>query len=341
LLSSVGTPVLWAGFTLAVAGLLCLDLFVFNRRAHEPGFGEALGVSLFWILLALTFNVIVWRWFGRGRALEFLAGYIIELSLSVDNLFVFLLIFATFGVPGRYQHRVLFWGIVGAQAMRAVFILVGAALLQAFHWLFYVFGLFLVYTGIKILLGRGAEVHPERNPVLRLFGKVVRMAPGDHGGKFLVRVEGRLAATSLLPVLAVVEATDLVFAVDSIPAVFAVTRDPFIVYTSNIFAILGLRAMYFLLARAMDRFRFLKIGLGFVLAFVGIKMLVADWYPVPVGISLGVVAGLLGGSVAASLLVSRGAAACSRQGKGGANMKPSAGADAPARGRNDRGGSPP
>lgn len=302
MLHSVGTPVLWVGFTVMVLALLVLDLLVFNRKAHEVRMREALGWSVFWVCLALLFNAGVYRFFGSEPAFEFLTGYIIELALSVDNLFVFLLIFTTFGVRREYQHRILFWGILGAQVMRAVFILLGAALLQAFHWLFYIFGVFLIYTGGKILLGRGTEVHPEKNPALNLFRKIFPMSRGDHGGKFLVRVDGRWMATTLLPVLVVVEATDVVFATDSIPAIFAVTRDPFIVYTSNIFAILGLRALYFLLAKAMDRFHYLKVGLGFVLSFVGLKMVIADWYSIPIRVSLAVVVALLGASVLASLV---------------------------------------
>lgn len=328
MLHTVGTLALWAGFTAFVAVLLLLDLFAFNRKAHRVGFREALGWSCFWVTLALLFNGWVLHRFGAIKALEFFTGYLIELSLSVDNLFVFLLVFTTFGVEPKYQHRVLFWGIVGAQVMRLGFILAGAALLDAFHWLFYVFGVFLVYTGVKILLGRGTEVHPEKNPVLFLFRKIVRTASGDHGGRFLVRKEGRLFATDLLPVLAVVEATDLVFAVDSIPAVFAVTRDPFIVYTSNVFAILGLRAIYFLLAQAMDRFHYLKVGLGLVLAFVGVKMTIADWFHVPITVSLGVVAALLLLSVVASLLrPARPCRAASPAEAPGAKIEPAAEGD--------------
>lgn len=309
MIHSVGTPALWVGFTVMVAALLVLDLLVFNRKAHEVGFREALGWSVFWVALALAFNAGVYRYFGAERGLEFLTGYIIELALSVDNLFVFIVIFTTFGVRREFQHRILFWGIVGAQIMRAVFILLGAALLSAFHWVFYVFGAFLIYTGGKILTGRGTEVHPEKNPVLILFRKVFPMTRLEHGGRFLVRIRGRWMPTALLPVLLVVEATDLVFAVDSIPAIFAVTRDPFIVYTSNIFAILGLRSLYFLLAKAMVRFHYLKIGLGLVLSFVGVKMVIADRFPIPIKVSLAVVVGMLALSVAASLLRPRRSAA--------------------------------
>ena len=302
LLETVGTPLLWGGFTLAVVALLALDLLVFHRREHEIGHREALAWSVGWVALALLFNLGVYRWFGAQRGLEFFTGYLIELALSVDNLFVFILIFSTFGVPAAYQHRVLFWGILGAQVMRAVFILLGAALMQTFHWIIFVFGGFLVYTGAKILFARGTEVHPERNPVLKLFGKVIPSIPEFDGARFITRRDGKRVATALLPVLLVVEATDVVFAVDSIPAIFAVTNDPFIVYTSNIFAILGLRSFYFLLASVMGKFRYLKVGLGIVLLFVGVKMVISEWVHIPIELSLLVIAGVLGGSVLLSWL---------------------------------------
>ena len=301
-METVGTPLLWGGFTLAVVALLALDLLVFHRREHEIGHREALAWSVGWVALALLFNLGVYRWFGAQRGLEFFTGYLIELALSVDNLFVFILIFSTFGVPAAYQHRVLFWGILGAQVMRAVFILLGAALMQTFHWIIFVFGGFLVYTGAKILFARGTEVHPERNPVLKLFGKVIPSIPEFDGARFITRRDGKRVATALLPVLLVVEATDVVFAVDSIPAIFAVTNDPFIVYTSNIFAILGLRSFYFLLASVMGKFRYLKVGLGIVLLFVGVKMVISEWVHIPIELSLLVIAGVLGGSVLLSWL---------------------------------------
>ena len=282
--------------------MLALDLGVFHRKAHVIHTREALGWSAFWIVLALLFNLGVGWWFGAERGLEFLTGYLIEKALSVDNIFVFLVIFSYFSVPATYQHRVLFWGILGAIVFRVIFILAGAVLLQAFHWVIYIFGGLLVVTGVKILRSREEHVHPERNPVLRLMRRYVPIAPDYHGQRFLVRVGGRLMATPLLLVLGVVEATDIVFAIDSIPAIFAVTDDPFIVFTSNIFAILGLRALFFLLAGVMNRFHYLKVGLGLVLAFVGTKMLLSDIYEIPIGLSLGVVAALIGGSVIASLL---------------------------------------
>lgn len=301
-MESVGTPALWIGFTVAVLVLLALDLGVFHRKAHEVGVREALLWTGLWVSLALAFNFGIYFWFGSERALEFLTGYLIEKALSVDNLFVFLVVFSYFSVPPLLQHGVLFWGIFGALLMRAVFIVLGAALLQAFHWIIYVFGGFLIFTGIKVILQREAELHPERNPVLRVFRRFVRTVPEYRGSSFLVQEAGRWYATPLLMVLVVVEATDIVFAVDSIPAIFAVTDDPFIVYTSNIFAILGLRALYFALAAMMGRFHYLKVGLGLVLAFVGTKMVIAEFYKIPIAVSLAVVVTLLAGSVVISLL---------------------------------------
>ncbi len=300
--ASVGTPVLWIGFLVFVFAMLALDLGVFNRSAHQVSMREALAWSVVWISMALVFNGLIWHWFGRQRALEFLTGYLIEKALSVDNLFVFLVIFSFFAVPGRLQHRVLFWGILGALVMRGLFIGVGAALIHAFHWIMYVFGAFLVYTGFKLFRDQGVEVHPEHNPVVKLFRRFVRSVSNYREASFFVREDGRWSATPLLLVLLVVEATDIVFAVDSIPAIFAITQDPYIVFTSNIFAILGLRALYFLLAASMGKFRFLKFGLSFVLVFVGAKMLGEKYYDVPIGVSLAVVALLLGGSVVASFL---------------------------------------
>jgi len=299
---SIGSPALWVGFTVFVLAMLALDLGVFHRKAHGVRFREALAWSTVWVGLALAFNLLVYHWFGAQRGLEFLTGYLIEKVLSVDNIFVFVVIFSFFAVPAAYQHRVLFWGILGALVMRAVFILAGAALLQRFHWIVYAFGGFLVITGVKLLLHRGDEIHPERNPVYRLFRRLVPAVSDYRGARFTVVENGKRYATPLLAVLVVVEATDVVFAVDSIPAIFAVTTDPFIVYTSNIFAILGLRALYFLLAGVMDKFHYLKVGLALVLCFVGIKMLIMDFYKIPIAASLAAVATLLAGSVAASLL---------------------------------------
>jgi tellurite resistance protein TerC len=301
-LESIGTPALWIGFTAFVVAMLLLDALVFHRKAHEVRMKEALGWTIFWISLAVLFNLGIYLRNGRQPALEFLTGYLIEEALSVDNLFVFLVIFSYFAVPPNLQHRVLFWGILGAQVMRAIFIVLGAALIQRFHFIIYVFGGFLVFTGVKLLLQKGEEVHPERNPLFKLFRRMIPCVPDYRGTKFLVREDGKLKATPLMLVLVAVEASDIVFAVDSIPAIFAITTDPFIVYTSNIFAILGLRALFFVLAGIMGKFHYLKVGLALVLVFVGAKMLIMDLYKIPIGVSLGVVAGLLAGSVLISLL---------------------------------------
>jgi len=301
-LVSVGTPALWIGFTAFVLAMLALDLGVFHRKTHEVSIREALVWTGVWVGLALVFNVGVYHWFGPERALEFLTGYVIEKALSVDNIFVFLVIFSAFAVPAKLQHRVLFWGILGALILRAIFIVLGAALIQQFHWVLYVFGVFLIFTGIKLLVQRGDEVHPERNPLFRLFCRFVPSIGDYRGGQFTVVEAGKRYATPLLVVLVAIEATDIVFAVDSIPAIFAITTDPFIVYTSNIFAILGLRALYFALAGVMGKFHYLKVGLSLVLAFVGAKMLLAGIYKIPILVSLGVIVALLAGSIIVSLL---------------------------------------
>ncbi|MBI2820400.1 MAG: TerC family protein [Acidobacteria bacterium] len=301
-MQGVGTPLLWIGFTVFVLGMLALDLGVFHRKAHAVGHREAFLWTVVWVSLAISFNVWIFLQFGTQHGLEFLTGYLIEYSLSIDNIFVFIIIFRYFSVPAASQHRALFWGILGALVMRALFILLGAALIEAFHWIIYVFGAFLVYTGYKMVNGHDMEVHPERNPIVRLFQRAIPITSHYEGSRMLVRQRGRLMATPLLLVLAVIEGTDLVFAVDSIPAIFAVTRDTFIVYTSNIFAILGLRSLYFLLAGAMTKIQYLKIGLGAVLSFVGVKMLISEYYKIPILFSLGVITGLLGAAVLASFI---------------------------------------
>jgi len=301
-ITSVGTPALWIGFTVLVLAMLAIDLGLFNRQAHEVRVREALTWTAVWVAISLLFNVGVYFWFGSERALEFLTGYLLEKALSVDNIFVFLVVFSTFGVPAKLQHRVLYWGILGALVMRAIFIFLGTAMISRFHWLTYVFGAFLVFTGGKLMLQKEGEVHPEQNPLFRLFKRLVPAVNHYESGKFTVVEGGKRFATPLLLVLVAIEATDILFAVDSIPAIFAVTIDPFIVYTSNIFAILGLRALYFALAGMMGKFTYLKVGLSLVLAFVGTKMLIAGIYKVPILLSLGVIAALLAGSVAASLL---------------------------------------
>jgi len=299
---SIGTTTLWGGFVAFIFLMMAVEIAAVRRNPHDMSVREASAWTAGWITLALLFGVGIAWLFGRRPAVEYLTGYVIEYALSVDNLFVFILIFKTFGVPSMYQRPVLLWGILGAMIMRAAFILIGAALMARFQWLLYVFGAFLVFTGGKILLGHDVETHPEKNPVLKLFGKVFPIVRHFGDGKFIVKHRGRWYATALLPVLLVVEATDVVFAVDSIPAIFAVTRDPFIIFTSNVFAILGLRALYFVLKSMMDAFRFLKVGLGLVLVFVGAKMCTEKWVHVPAEISLLVVVALLGFSVAASLL---------------------------------------
>lgn len=303
----------WLGFNALVVSLLAVDLFVFHKEAHEVSLKEAAGWSVLWVVLALLFGAGVAGVMGRDVGLEYLTGYLIEKALSVDNIFVFVLIFSYFGVPPRYQHRILFWGILGALVMRGAMIAAGAWLIYRFHWVIYVFGAFLVFTGIRMARQTEHAIEPEANPVIRLVRRLVPVTDTYQGQSFFVRTErgGRMrwTATPLFVVLVLVETTDLIFAVDSIPAIFAITQDPFIVYTSNVFAILGLRAMYFLLAGVIHRFHYLKLGLSVVLVFVGAKMLASDVLEVPVGISLGVIALVLGASVGASLLWPKAAAA--------------------------------
>jgi tellurite resistance protein TerC len=291
----------WVGFALFVLAMLALDLGVFHRESHEVKIREALIWSGVWIALALLFNLGLYYLRGPEQALEFLTGYLIEKSLSVDNIFVFLLIFTYFRVPPRYQHRVLFWGVLGALLMRAILIALGITLIHRFHWVIYVFGAFLILTGVKMGLGKDKEIRPERNPALRLFRRFAPVTDEYRDGKFFVKQDGRYFATPLLITLVVVETTDLVFAVDSIPAILAITPDPFIIYTSNVFAILGLRSLYFALAGMMRSFRYLHYGLSAILVFVGAKMLLADFYKIPVGVALGVIACILAISVIASL----------------------------------------
>jgi tellurite resistance protein TerC len=294
----------WIGFFVFIAAMLALDLGVFQRESHEIGMKEALVWCGVWFTLAMGFNAVVWHWRGPELGQQFLASYLIELCLSVDNVFVFILVFAYFRVPPAWQHRVLFWGIIGAVVMRTVFILVGVSVIQRFHWVLYIFGAFLVYTGIKMALpGKEEEVHPDQNPVVRLFRRFYPVSPENDRGHFFTRRDGRRMATPLFIVLIVIETTDVVFALDSIPAVLAITSDGFIALTSNIFAILGLRSLYFALNGIMRLFRFLKVGLAFILVFIGVKMLVAHWVKVSTTASLAVIAGVLTVSVLASLLI--------------------------------------
>ena len=309
---------LWIAFNVFVLAMLALDLGVFHRKAHAVSGREALIWSAVWISLSLVFNGVIYFFWDRmmpessytnnEAALAFFTGYLIEKSLSVDNIFVFILIFSFFAVPAAYQHRVLFWGILGALVMRGALIAIGAALLKEFHWVIYIFGAFLIFTGIRMATHKDEELHPERNPVVKFFRRFMPVTETFEKDHFFVRRAGKLMATPLFLILLIVESTDLVFAVDSIPAIFAVTQDPFIVYTSNIFAILGLRALYFLLANVMDKFEYLKFGLSAVLTFIGVKMVIVDFYPIPVGASLVVVAGILTISILASLWKSRKAA---------------------------------
>ena len=294
----------WIGFNLFVIAMLALDLGVFNRRAHSVGFREALGWSGMWVALAAAFGGIVYFWHGRTASLEFATGYLIELSLSVDNLFVFLMIFRYFRVPDQLQHRVLFWGILGALITRGAFILAGVGLIRQFHWIIYVFGALLVWSGIKLLQQGDEEIDPEKNPMLRLFRRWMPVTDDYVGDKFWVRQPG-LYATPLVVVLLVVETTDILFAVDSIPAVLAITLNAFIVYTSNVFAIMGLRSMYFAVAGMMDVFEYLHYGLSAVLILVGGKMLASHYYTVPTYVALAGVVGVLAISVAASVVFPR------------------------------------
>ncbi|HKG48152.1 MAG TPA: TerC family protein [Pyrinomonadaceae bacterium] len=299
-----GSTWLWIAFSLFIFTMLSLDLGLFNRKAHTVKYREAAIWSAVWVTLAMIFAGIVFCYLGSQRGFEFVTGYLIELSLSVDNLFVFLLIFSYFKVPAKFQHRVLFWGVMGALVMRLTMIFVGAALINRFHWIIYIFGAFLVYTGIKMFRQEEIQIEPDQNPLIRAVTRVFPISRHYEEQKFFTRHNGKLTGTLLLLVLMVVEVTDLVFAVDSIPAIFAVTTNTFIVYTSNVFAILGLRSMYFLLAGVVEKFRYLRVGLAIVLTFIGMKMLVgATGYHIPIKISLGFVALVLFGSVIASLLV--------------------------------------
>jgi tellurite resistance protein TerC len=311
-----GRIFIWIGFNLFVLALLAIDLGVFHRKAHSVSIKEATAWSIVWVSLAMIFNLGIYFTWGEEKALEFFTGYVIEKSLSVDNLFVFLMIFQYFSTPAEYQHRVLFWGILGALVLRAIFIAAGSALLTQFHWMIYVFGAFLVFTGIKMFLQGDEKLEPNRNPAVRLFERWVPMTREYHGQRFMIRTNGQTRATLLLLVLIVIETTDVIFAVDSIPAIFAVTQDSFIVYTSNVFAILGLRALYFMLAGVMQMFVYLKFGLSLVLCFVGAKMLLSDIYKIPIGASLAVIGTVLLLSIVASWWSQRKSALTARSYEG-------------------------
>ncbi len=304
-MESIGSPALWVGFIAFVFAMLALDLGVFHRKVHAVGPREALVWSAVWIGLALLFNVFVaWR-FGTQPGIEFLTGYLIEKSLSIDNIFIFLVIFSGLGIPLQSQHRVLFWGILTALILRAAMIFAGVAMLARFHWLIYVFGAFLVFTGIKLFLNRGKEEHPEQGRVMQLVRRWIPSTTKLHGERFWARENGRWVATPLFMALILVEITDVIFAVDSIPAIFAVTNDPFIIFTSNIFAILGLRSLFFLLTGLEEKFRYLKLGLSGVLVFVGGKMALIDFVKLPALVSLAIVLSLLAGSMLASRWMDR------------------------------------
>jgi len=292
----------WLGFLAFVFVMLALDLGVFHRKSHEVKIKEALIWTAIWIFMAMLFNYGIYVFMGKVKALEFLTGYVIEKSLSVDNLFVFIMIFTYFNVNPKYQHKILFWGILGALIMRAIFIFAGVALITKFHWIIYIFGGFLVFTGIKMLFHKEENLEPEKNPLVRLFKKFMPVTTAEKGDKFFVKIDGKTFATPLFVVLLLVEFTDLIFAVDSIPAILAITNDTFIIFTSNVFAILGLRALYFALAGITQYFHYLKYGLSAILVFVGVKMLVVDFYKVPIVYSLSTILGILIVSVVFSLL---------------------------------------
>jgi tellurite resistance protein TerC len=292
---------MWVAFLALIAALLLADLFLFHKEAHEISMREAGITSAFWIVLGVSFSLVIWSLLGGAAASQYLTGYVIEKSLSVDNVFVWAVILSYFAVPKAYQHRVLYWGVFGALVLRAIFIFAGVALLEAFSWMLYVFGAFLVFTAWRVATHDSDEIHPEKNPILKLMRRVIPVSSEYHGQKFWVKIDARRLATPLLVVLVMVEVTDVVFAVDSIPAILAVTRSEFIVFTSNAFAILGLRALYFLLAGAQGKLRYLNIGLGIILGYVGIKMLISEWYHMPTFISLGVIAVVLTITVVLSL----------------------------------------
>jgi tellurite resistance protein TerC len=299
----IDNPWLWIGFNVFVLLMLALDLGVFHRNEHVVSFKEAIAWTLVWVMLAILFNLGVAHYAGSEKAIEFLTGYLIEYSLSVDNIFVFALLFSYFAVPPLLQHRVLFWGILGALVMRAIMIVAGTALIAKFSWIVYVFGAFLILTGIKMIVKREEEIHPERNPVVKGFKKLMPVTADFRGNHFFVHENGIRMATPLFVVLLVVEISDVIFAVDSIPAIFAVTTDPFIVYTSNVFAILGLRSLYFALGGVLDKFHYLKVGLGLVLTFVGVKMLLGHTaWKIDTHLSLGVIVSILTASIIASIM---------------------------------------
>jgi tellurite resistance protein TerC len=296
----------WIGFHLLIFVMLALDLGVFNRKEHTVPVKEAVGWTITWIILALLFNLFIFYKFGKTPALEFLTGYVIEYSLSIDNIFVFILIFTYFAVPDQYQHKVLFWGIIGALVLRGIFIFAGVALISRFNWIVIIFGGFLVFTGIKMLFQKDIQIEPERNPVIKFFKRFFPVTQELHGNRLFVKQNKKLLATPLFMVLIIIDVSDLIFAVDSIPAILAISHNTFIVYTSNIFAILGLRSLYFALTGIMGYFRYLKTGLAFVLTFVGIKMLAEFFHlKIPIALSLGVIISILAFSILASIVIKK------------------------------------
>jgi len=298
------TPIIfWVLFNAFVLLMLALDLGVFNRKAHEISVKEALTWTFVWVFLALIFNTIIFYWKGRQQALEFFTGYLVEKALSIDNIFVFIMIFTYFQIPSKYQHKVLFWGILGALVMRVILIFAGVALIEKFHFTIYVFGALLIYTGYKMFYHNNAKIEPDKNPLIKFFKKFMPVTPDLQEDNFFVKLEGKRFATPLFLVLILIETTDLIFAVDSIPAILAITQNQFIVYTSNVFAILGLRSLYFALAGVVHRFWLLSYGLAVVLVFVGIKMLMIDLYKIPIELSLIFIAVLIAGSIFLSLRI--------------------------------------
>ena len=296
----------WIGFVVFLALMLAIDLGIFHRKSHTVTFKESLGWTLVWIMLAMMFAAIVYFWKGSEKAIEFITGYVIELSLSVDNLFIFILVFSYFHVPQQYQHKVLFWGILGALVMRVIFIFAGVALISKFHWIIYVFGAIIIISGIKMLFQKDKKIEPEKNPLIRFVKKMIPVTHEYHGDSFFIKLKnGAWAATPLFIVLVFIEITDLIFAIDSIPAILAITTDTFIVFTSNVFAILGLRSLYFALAGMLNLFRFLHIGLSLVLIFIGLKMVLSDIYKVPIEYALLIVLSILLTSISASLILKK------------------------------------
>ena len=307
----------WMAFLGAVFVMLMVDLGIFHRKAHVLSLKEATLWSIFWVVVSVLFNILILFWLGEEKALEFLTGYLLEKSLSADNIFVFAVLFSYFAVPAEYRHRVLFWGVVGAIVFRLTFILAGTALLERFHWVVYVFGIIVIISGIKLLMRKEEKIVPERNPVLRLARRLLPITPTYHGQRFFVVHDGKVFATPLMLVLLVIESTDIVFAIDSIPAIFAITRDPFIVFTSNVCAILGLRALYFLLEGMIRLFRYLDEGLAVILVFIGVKMLLSEFYEIPVWVALGFVAVVLAIAITLSLVVKEAKAHADPQNDGG------------------------